>query len=328
MEASKKITRLLLLLVFLAACVWLFFNYQSLIDQVVVSRFKPSQEVSQIASDIKFTDRGKFLFLAAQPELDNRDNFNSHCSKKAEQTVVLGCYLALYHLYIYDVSDPRLAGVRQVTAAHEMLHVAYDRLSYIEKQRVNNMIEAALAGVEKTQPDLAERLKIYDKIEPGERINELHSILGTEAAVLPADLEQYYTRYFVSRSVITNFAASYDKVFSDIKNQQDQLSAELDALSKEINSLTAQYNADTTSLTNDIEAFNSRANLGGGSQGQSDFNAARSELISRRDVLGAQRITINAKVDQYEAKRVILENLNGQVKDLNSKIDSASVPSL
>lgn len=328
MEASKKITRLLSLLVLLAACVWLFFNYQSLIDQVVVSRFKPSQEVSQIASDIKFTDRGKFLFLAAQPELDNRDNFNSHCSKKAEQTVVLGCYLGLYHLYIYNVSDPRLAGVRQVTAAHEMLHAAYDRLNYSEKQRVNSMIEAALTEVEKTQPSLAERLKVYDKIEPGERINELHSILGTEAASLPADLEQYYAQYFVSRSVITNFAASYDKVFGDIKNQQNQLKAELDALSSEIDSLTAQYNADSTSLTNDIEAFNSRANAGGGFQTQSDFNAARGELISQRDALEAQRTVINAKVDQYESRRVTLENLNGQVKDLNSKIDSSSIPSL
>lgn len=326
MESKRRIPTFVYTIAMAVAFVWLFFNYQHLIDQVVVSQFKPTSEVIQIADDIHFTDKGEFLYMAAQPELNDRETFNKHCDKKAEQTVVLGCYLGPQHLYIYNVTDPRLGGVRQVTAAHEMLHVAYDRLSYPEKNKVNKMIEAALPSVQKAEPELAERLKLYDKTEPGERNNELHSILGTEAAVLPDDLEKYYSQYFTNRSIITTFAAQYDKVFEDVKNQQNQLVSELDTLATEINTLTDEYNTGTASLNNDIEEFNRKAD--GEFESQSEFNAARNELIIRRNFLEAKRESINNKVDEYEAKRAKLEDLNIQVKDLNSKIDSSSVPSL
>lgn len=308
------------------AFVWLFFNYQHLIDQVVVSQFKPTGEVVQLANDIQFTEKGKFLYMAAQPQLNDRSDFNKHCEKKAEQTVVLGCYLGPQHLYIYNVTDPRLTGVRQVTGAHEMLHVAYDRLSYPEKTKVDKMIEAALPSVQKAEPELAARLKLYDKTEPGERNNELHSILGTEAVVLPAELETYYSQYFTNRSIITALAAQYDKVFEDVKNQQNQLVSDLDTLATEINTLTEDYNTGTARLNNDIEEFNRKAD--GEFESQSEFNAARGELLTRRNMLETKREIINSKVDEYEAKRAKLENLNIQVKDLNSKIDSSSVPSL
>lgn len=306
--------------------VWLFFNYQHVIDQVVVSQFKPSGEVSKVADEVQFTEKGKFLYLAAQPQLSDRDEFNKNCEKKAEQTVVLGCYLGPQHLYIYNITDPRLSGVRQVTAAHETLHVAYDRLSYVEKKNVNKIIKAALPGVQKAEPDLAARLEIYDKIEPGERDNELHSILGTEAVTLPADLEKYYSQYFTNRSAITTYAAQYDKVFEDVKNQQNQLVAELDNLASEINTLTEEYNAETARLNRDIGEFNERANTDFDSQ--SAFNEARGELLTRRNMLEIKQETINNKIDEHEAKRMKLQDLNIQVKDLNSKIDSSSVPSL
>ncbi len=308
------------------AFVWLFFNYQHLIDQVVVSQFKPTGEVVKLADDIQFTEKGEFLYMAAQPQLNDRESFNKNCEKKTEQTVVLGCYLGPQHLYIYNVTDPRLAGVRQVTGAHEMLHVAYDRLSYSEKTKVDKMIESALPSVQKAEPDLAERLKLYDKTEPGERNNELHSILGTEAAALPAELETYYSQYFTNRNVITALADQYDKVFEDVKNQQNQLVSDLDTLATEINTLTNDYNTGTAGLNDDIEEFNRTAD--GEFASQSSFNAARSELLTRRNILEAKRETINSKVDEYEAKRAKLEDLNIQAKDLNSKIDSSSVPSL
>jgi hypothetical protein len=323
---SKRIPSFVYTLLLAIGFVWLFFNYQHVIDQVVVYQYKPSSEVTQVADEVHFTEKGKFLYLAAQPQLNDRDDFNKHCEKKAEQTVVLGCYLGPQHLYIYNITDPRLSGVRQVTAAHETLHAAYDRLSYVERKKVDKMIEAALPSVQKSEPDLAERLKIYDKTEPGERNNELHSILGTEAATLPPDLEAYYTQYFTNRSIITTYAAQYDKVFEDVKNQQNQLVTDLDNLATEINTLTEEYNTETTKLNGDITEFNQTANSQYSTQ--SEFNAARGDLLTRRNELEAKRETINSKVDEYEAKRAKLEDLNIQVKDLNSKVDSSSVPSL
>lgn len=323
--ASKRIPTFLYTLAAVAALVWLVFNYQHIVDQVVVSQFKPTTEVSQLADEIQFTEKGKFLFLAAQPELNDRADFNRHCDKKAEQTVVLGCYLGPQRLYVYNVDDPRLSGVRQVTAAHEMLHVAYDRLNYAEKKNVDKMVAAALPDVQKADQDLAERLKIYDRTEPGERNNELHSILATEAAVLPAELEEYYKQYFVNRSIITTLAAQYDQVFDEVQNQQNQLVTELDNLAAEINNLSDEYDSQSTALSNDIDQFNAQSDR---IESAAEFNTARSELIDRRDVLEEKRLTINRKIQEYETKRAKLEDLNIKVKELNSKVDSTSVPNL
>jgi len=325
---SKRIISFVSTVGVIAAFILLIFNYQHIIDSVVVANFKPSQEITSISNEVQFTQKGHTLFMAAQPQLDDRTTFNKHCEKKSEQTVILGCYIGPQHIYIYNVTDPRLSGVRQVTAAHEMLHVAYDRLSYTEKKRVNKLVEAAVAEVQKTESDLAVRLKVYDKTEPGERDNELHSILGTEAAVLPAELEQYYKQYFVNRSVVTSFADQYDKIFEDVKNQQDQLVSQLDSLAQEINTLTAEYNTGSEQLNKDIENFNQRANTEGEFETQSEFNAARSELLAKRDALEAKRLAVNSKVDEYESKRAELDAINVKVKDLNSKIDSSSVPNL
>jgi hypothetical protein len=325
---SKRIPTFVYTILLAVGLIWLFFSYQHLIDQVVVAQFKPSPQVAQIADEIKFTEKGKFLYLASQPELSDRETFNKHCEKKTEQSVVLGCYIGPQHMYIYNITDPRLSGVRQVTAAHEMLHAAYDRLSYVDKKNVNKMIEVALPSVQKADPDLAGRLKLYDKTEPGERNNELHSILGTESGTLPPQLESYYSQYFIDRSIVTKLAAQYDKVFEDVKNQQDKLVADLDALATEINSLTEDYNTGTARLNNDIESFNQRADVEGEFASQSEFNLARAELLTRRNELEDQRALINNKVDQYETKRAQLDVVNVQVKELNSKIDSSSVPSL
>ncbi len=325
---SKRFVSIASTIGIILAFVWVFFNYQHVIDTVVEANFKPSQGVSQIADEIQFTDKGRKLFMAAQPQLDDRSTFNKHCEKKSEQTVILGCYIGPQHIYIYNITDPRLSGVRQVTAAHEMLHVAYDRLSYAEKKKVNKLVQDAAVEVEKTESDLSARLKVYDKTEPGERNNELHSILGTEAAVLPAELEQYYKQYFNNRSVVTSLADQYDKIFDDVKNQQDQLVTQLDALADEINALTEDYNTGSEQLNKDIENFNQRANVENEFETEADFNTARSVLLAQREVLEAKRQSVNAKVDEYEAKRAELDAINVKVKDLNSKIDSSSVPNL
>lgn len=325
---AKRIIALLVTSGAIIGITWAAFNHQLLIDQVVVSQFQPAEEVSQIAKQASFSEKGNFLFLAAKPELNDREDFNKHCEKKSEQTVVLGCYISPRNLYIYNVTDPRLSGVRQVTAAHEMLHVAYDRLGYGEKQRVNDLITKALPSIQAGDPDLADRIKVYDKTEPGERNNELHSIFGTEAASLPPELEEYYSQYFIDRSVITNFASQYDKVFDNVKNQQDQLVADLDALAAEIDRLSDEYDSEANQLNSDIASFNSRASIDGGFSSQSAFYSARNDLIYRQSSLDAKRQTINSKIDQYEQKRTALESLNVKVKELNSKIDSSSVPSL
>ncbi len=312
----------------IAAGAFAFLNYQLIIDHAVASQYKPSSAVLELENQVQFTSKGSFLFHATQAQLDDSASFNRHCQKKDEQSVVLGCYHSPQRIYVYDVKDSRLEGIRPVTAAHEMLHAAYDRLSQSERDRLHQLIDTALPNVLQTKSDLAERLKIYERIEPGEHYNELHSILGSEAESLPAELEKHYRQFFKDRRLIAGFASSYAKVFNDLKVNQGSLVEELKVLSIEISALSDEYNLEIQQLNSDIENFNSLAQTSGGFSSQAEFNAAKAALQARRDQLEAKRQAINGKVKLYNQKRDSLAALDVEVEELNSSLDSTNLPSL
>ena len=102
---------------------------------------------------------------------------------------------------LFDVTDPRLDGIEEVVASHEMLHAAWDRMSQGEKDRLTPLLDAAYAE-QANNKDLVERMAFYARTEPGEETNELHSILGTEVAHLSPALEKYYSQYFSNRQAL------------------------------------------------------------------------------------------------------------------------------
>ena len=108
--------------------------------------YAPTQEISLLAESSGMNDRGKKYFYVHDPALLDKAAFTSSCTV-GEETIVLGCYITNQRIYLYNVDDERLAGVEEVTAAHEMLHAAYDRLSPAEKERTNALLEEAYSRV-------------------------------------------------------------------------------------------------------------------------------------------------------------------------------------
>ncbi len=84
-----------------------------------------------------------------------------------------------------------------VTAAHEMLHAAYAELAPGQRRRVDQLLDQAFEA--SADQRLRDTLAEYADAEPGQRHNELHSILPTEVAELSPPLERYYQRYFEDR---------------------------------------------------------------------------------------------------------------------------------
>lgn len=323
----RRLFSLVFLLLIIGGGAWVFLNRQPIIDYAVASQYKPSSAVIKLEDQIQFTPKGDALFRAVQPEVDNSDNFNQHCQKKDADSIVLGCYIDPQNIFVYNVTDSQLSAVMPVTAAHETLHAAYARLSSTERAKVNSMVEAALPQVEQTDPNLAARLAIYQKTEPGQRDNELHSILGTEAQTLPQDLETYYSQYFKNRHAIAAFAASYDSVFSGLQANQATIEADLNALNTQIDTLTATYNSNLQQLNSDIGDFNAKAQTPGGFSSEAEFDSAKASLTTRRNQLDSDRQIINSDIDQYNTDRSQLQALNVQVDDLNAKLDSTASPS-
>ena len=298
-------------------------NRQYIVDQLTVWQYQPSADVVAVAERSTMSERGKFYFYASQPVIEGTQVFNDQCGRREPGTAILGCYTGGF-IYIYDVKDPRLDGIREVTAAHEMLHAVYERLSDGERSRIDRLVEAEYQSMKDNQ-ELAERLEFYDRTQPGERLNELHSIIATEKRSVSAELEAWYGQYFTNRGFVVELHDKYEAIFIELRERADELSAELESLGRQIETETASYNNDVRALNADIAAFNARA-AAGEFDSQAQFASERNALASRSSTLDQLRAKINNDVTLYESKRAELESIASQSEALNRTIDSSLAP--
>ncbi len=324
-QHHSPLLRFLASVVVIVVAVLIFLYRDLIIDQFSVWQYKPSAQIASLADKGMFTDTARFYFYASQPALEDRNEFSDNCTQRGEKTVVLGCYVSR-RIHVFNVTDSRLEGIREVTAAHEMLHAVYDRHNSAERSRIDGLIEKQYASI--TDERIRNLVSVYDKAEPGERMNELHSILGTEVESLLPELEDYYRKYFDDRNAVVKLSNQYEQVFTNLKNQQGTLSNELKELSASISEQITGYNTAINQLNTDIAAFNAKAKNGGFAS-QSQFNAERLRLVAQQTALNTQRDQVNAAIASYNQKRSDLEALNGQAESLNNSINSLEpVPSL
>jgi len=323
-RASGYVAALILIVISIGATLFLLLNRQAIIDHVSVWQYRPSTAISSFAERTTMSDEGKFLFFASRPSLEGTQVFNDKCSRTEKSTAILGCYDGLGTIYIYDVPNQKLDGIREVTSAHEMLHAAYSRLSTSEKKKVDGLVEAEYAKLS-NDSEFSARMAFYSRTEPGERDNELHSIIGTEVASVSPELEEYYKQYFVDRSKVIALHAQYASVFASLQARSEELSTQLTSLAASIESQTAAYNNAVNQLNKDIANFNGRASSGAFSS-QSQFNSERAQLTNRASALETMRAGINSDREQYEAMRTELMSIASESDALNKSIDSSLAP--
>lgn len=292
-----------------------FTNRYNLYDWVRLRNYQPSSAIAALATDGGMNDYGRRLFYVNDPQLSDRDKFNTECTS-SEQTIVLGCFTGT-NIYVFNVDDTKLNGVKEVTAAHEMLHAAYQRLSAADKKHVNELLETAYKQVNDSH--LTEIMAGYEKSEPGERDNELHSILGTEYANLSPELDAYYKRYFTDRSKVVAYANSYKKVFEDIQSQVSSYDADLALRKREISDnqtslqqqavelqaqkqqmesqlqsgQTAAYNAQVASYNTRVNSYNALATIT--HQRINEYN----QIVEKRNALALQQQNLAQSLDSH-----------------------------
>lgn len=311
---------MLLNLGLVAAVVLVMLNPQRTIDQIAVWRFEPPADIAAYADRATMTDEGRFLFFASRPEIERDAAFDRICASHLEDVGVLGCYVhADRRIHLYDVTDERLEGIEEVVAAHEMLHAAWDRMSRAEQQRLEPLLEAEV-DARADDEALAQTLEFYAEAEPGERANELHSILGTEYGDLGAELESHYARYFTDRDALLALHEQSNAVFVQQQAAIEALVAQLEALSAAVDADYAAYNAGYDALNAQILAFNARAESGD-FDSQSQFDQERNALLARQAELDALYASIDARAKQYDAMVVQLDALNAEVDELNESIN-------
>lgn len=321
----RSIVVALVTLVVLSAAGWSILNRQYIVDQLNVWQYEPTSAIATITDRSGMSDKGKFYFYASQPKIETAKGFNDNCTRQEANSAILGCYSA-QKIYVYDVTNAELDGVEEVTASHETLHAIWDRMSDPEKQSVGTLLEAAYKKI--NDPKLNERMAYYQRTEPGERDNELHSILGTEYANLGTELETQYTKYFSNRAKVVALHDKYQSKFESLKVQSDALSAELASLKAIITTQSTQYNSEAASVTaaaNELKQKYDTVDRTNSSEVRA-YNAQRQKLINRIDALEALRLQINSETDSYNQKVVQYNLLVVSTNELNKSLDSTLAP--
>ncbi len=198
-DVSPKIYVPLLLFVGgLLACAVLF--RVAITDWWFFVHYQPDQRISALSDDAGFTDLGERLFLRTNPEIVPQSVLDAEC----ENIESLGCIIEGPKTYIRTFDSVGSEYDQAVvTAAHEMLHLAYFRLSDDEKTEVNRLLNTQFTQLR--DPDVLRRINSYDQ---DERLDEMHSIMATEVPVLNSQLEQHYADYFEDQR--TEIRQAYD----------------------------------------------------------------------------------------------------------------------
>lgn len=297
-------------------------NERAIIDWYRLRSYQPPHAIVQLADGATMTASARHLFYLNQPQVSTKADFRQHCPDYGEKTIVLGCYLGNQHgIYILGVNDQRLEGVERVTAAHEMLHAAYDRLSKADKTTVNRELQDyADHGLQDGRVKAI--LKSYQKTEPGQELNEMHSIFGTEVAQLPQVLEQYYSRYFANRQAVTGAAGRYQAAFTSRQEQVAAFDKELATMNNQVQADLKRLETLRTALErsqDQLQAFSDSGNYQAYNAGVEPYNrqvAAYNELL---DSTRSQIEIYNQKVEQRNA-------VAAETAELTRAIDSSVLP--
>ena len=295
---SKFIPLVIIVSIALGICVW--FNRGIIADVISSFFYHPSAEVADIIDKIGLNYRSNIIFKATAPSLDNRDDFNKHCKSHDQDISVLGCYTG-GQIYIYNIENSDLNGVVESTAAHELLHAVWHRLGNSEKEQLSKQL-LEVYNDSRYHDLLADDLETYND---SERIDELHSRIGTEIADLPEALEKHYARYFNNQDLVVDYYNSYIEPFKELEAEIDSLSSQLKNLNAEIESKTSDYYRRFEELSAKISEFNRCASTAGCFTLESVFNVTRNNLLSEQSSLGASFDELNALIDKYN--NVVME---------------------
>lgn len=285
---------------------------QDLEDWSKLLSYQPPAEIARLATTTTMTDTARRLFYVNRPTIETKKSALNLC-KSSEHTVILGCYVPSQGIFLQAVTDPRLQGVMEVTAAHEMLHVAYQRMSIFQQKQIDQQLQAQLSKLQ--NPRILKLVETYNRQDSRSVDNELHSILGTEVQDLNPELENHYRQYFTDRSSIVALSERYEGVFTTLKQKAKTLIRELETQKVGLERLAAQVKQEGGSI--DSERSNLESTIA--ANPQADYQFRISSFEDRVKSYNQLVVQLRAESDAYN--RSISES-NSLTVEHNSLVDS------
>jgi hypothetical protein len=295
---------------------WVGFG-KTIRETVQLAQYQPPAAVEQLAKATEMSETGRRIFYLFTPTIEaEKVGLNSCKTNDAEKTIILGCYVSNRGIFIQQVTDRRLAGVMEVTAAHEMLHAAYYRLSESERRQVDAELQQVFKSLKNDR--LKSLIELYRQRDPRVVNSELHSILGTEELELSPFLEQYYQRYFTRRATVVAFAKSYEQPFNTLTTQAAEIERQIEAMKVELKRLDDLLVSELSRIN---EQKGEVAQAQSGSEYQSKVESINQQVVAYNqhvEYMKQQNEVYQQLVYAYNALYQEEESLNNSLKNNNN----------
>lgn len=265
-------------------------------DWVASWGYAPTEEVAELEEALDLTWRGQLIWAAVNPTLEEAEAFNEYCDSHDAEVSVLGCYAPDEDkIYIYAIQDEELKDANKSTAAHELLHAAWDRLSEGEQKEIAGWLDELY---ESDQEWFAVELESY---EDEEWTEEMYTRAATKRRELPAELEEHYGKYFEDRAQVVQYYENYQEPLDELNAELDERWAELDELDVAIERERAEYEAAVEEYNGRVERFNACADTPG-CFNETTFAWQRQQLTAEGDELDAWQEALNGRIRDYNQK--------------------------
>lgn len=307
--------------------VYAVLNRQSIQDRFAAATFEAPTRVIDLKRSLHLTEAGSRIFLASHPTVDGSQHFNTQCSQVKDGATghVLGCYVD-ERIHLFDVVDPRVSGIVEVTAAHELLHATYARMRPGDRSLLAEKLRKLYEERAQKSPDLVERMSMYAGLPDAAFAGELHSVFGSEVADLPDWLEEHYAEWFTHRSAITETYRAYRGVFQGLKNDAANIRERMKTLRADVETRMATYDEDVKAYDKDSAALDRRVAKREFADSPKLKKQLERGLEQRRTELKETLDRLQDDIDRYNEMHAQLELLGDLSTELEEHLDSALAP--
>lgn len=318
--SAGTVVALVIVLAIIGVIAYFGISYGSLTaisDAIAGASYRPSTEMADIIERDQFTKAGEIILRATKPELEEADNFNQHCYSGSErESSVLGCYSG-DRIYVYDIDNAELDGIKETVLAHELLHAAWDRMGSNERETLSSDLESVYQA---HMSELGDHMNMYSQ---SDYYDELHSVIGSQlsSADMTTRLREHYAKYFTNQDTIARFYNSYNVKFTALEERAETLRVQIESNRKEIDNLTAAYNIEYDSLVAAVDDFNARASQPNGFVSRAQFDAERASLVARQEQLDVSYRELSRLIDTTNA---LVEEYNSNVTQIGDLYDSVN----
>lgn len=284
--------------------------------------YKPTATVSAIENELELTTKGWRIFASTHPAVESSRDFNDHCNSYDEEVSVIGCYVG-GRMYIYEITLDELEAANTVTAAHELLHAAWERLPELKKLSLTPLLEEVY---QEHQEWFDEELETYSE---DERTEEIYTRAGTKLAKLPDKLERHYAEYFRNRQQIVAYYEAYEQPFQILQTELDELEEEILATKEQLAVERRRYEQQLMALDTEIEEFNRCAEQAGCFRTDAEFQSRRQVLAQSQNELESLRSELNERIGanndriaEYAEKSLQLGELHNSMNSNLTKVEA------